>query len=408
MSMNQTPESSRTRIAVFGRANAGKSSLINAMTGQPVSIVSDQRGTTTDPVKKAMELLPLGPVVLIDTAGLDDETELGQLRVGRAMEELARADIVLFVADAAQTPTTRELDFLSQAQQAQKSIVIAANKSDLSGVALVAWEDVAKRYAAKFLPISAQTRSGVGALKNLLASLKPGGPERILVRDLVPAGELCVLVVPLDSGAPKGRLILPQQQVIRDLLEGGAMPIVTRDAEYPLALQSLKRKPALVVTDSQVFGAVAKLTPPDIRLTSFSMLFARYKGDLEALVCGAGAVDALQDGDSVLISEGCTHHRQCEDIGTVKIPGWLEAHTQKSLRFSFTSGAGFPEDLSGYRLVVHCGGCMLNRQEMESRLETARRQGVPIVNYGVLIARMNGILNRCLQPFTAPPVTPAT
>lgn len=399
MSMSQTPSAERTRIALFGRVNAGKSSLINALTNQTVSIVSEQRGTTTDPVKKTMELLPLGPVLLVDTAGLDDDSALGRLRAERAARELAAADVLLFVADACQQPTPAELEFLREARQSGKPLVIAANKSDLSGAQPGPWARAADEFGALLLPVSARTRMGVGALKDALGALRPERTEQPLARDLVPPGECCVLVAPIDSGAPKGRLILPQQQVIRDLLEGGSLPIVTRDVDYESALALLRRPPALVITDSQVFGSVAKITPRTLPLTSFSILFARYKGDLDLLVRGAQAVSELQDGDRVLISEGCTHHRQCEDIGTVKIPQWLTAHTQKALRFSFTSGAGFEDDLSPYRLIIHCGGCMLSHRQMRLRIDRASDQGVPMVNYGVLIAHMNGILERCLEPF---------
>ncbi len=396
MSMNQTPEASRARIAIFGRANAGKSSLLNALTGQSVSIVSARRGTTTDPVKKAMELLPLGPVTLIDTAGLDDDSALGRQRVARAMRELPGCDILLFVADGSQAPTDGERAFLAQARQQQKPLVIAANKADLGADAR--WEALAEQYGARLLPVSASTGEGVQALLALLAGMKPDDPARLLVRDLVGPGQACVLVTPIDPGAPKGRLILPQQQVIRDLLEGGAIPVVTRDVEYGAALGLLNSPPALVVTDSQVFGAIARQTPKELPLTSFSMLFARYKGDLDALVAGTETADSLRDGDAVLVSEGCTHHRQCEDIGTVKIPGWLRAHTGAQPEFHFTSGGAFPEDLSPYKLVVHCGGCMLTAAQMRARVDQAQAQGVPMVNYGVLIAHMNGILARCLEP----------
>lgn len=401
MSMNQTPEASRTHIAIFGRANAGKSSLINAMTGQTVSIVSEQRGTTTDPVKKAMELLPLGPVVLIDTAGLDDDTALGQLRVSRAMRELRRADIVLFVADSQMPPTEEELRFLSEVRGLGKPIVIALNKADL-GTPRGEWRGLAGEGGATLLPVSALTGEGVDRLRQALAQLRPAQTARPLARDLVRPGDTAVLVVPIDSAAPKGRLILPQQQVIRDLLDGGAMPLVCRDSEYEGALDALGKPPALVVTDSQVFPYVAQRTPDSMPLTSFSMLFARFKGDLDLLTQGAAALDALRDGDRVLIAEGCTHHRQCDDIGTVKLPKWIAEHTGMQLDFHFTSGQGFPDALFEYKLVVHCGGCMLNDSEMRARLRQAAEAGVPIVNYGILIAHMNGILARCLAAFCCP------
>lgn len=395
--MNQTPEAFRTRIAIFGCVNAGKSSLINAMAGQGVSIVSEQRGTTTDPVKKAMELLPLGPVTLIDTAGLDDDSPLGRQRVSRTMKELSGCDIVLFAADASQAPTGEERVFLKRALDMNKPLVIAANKADMGGVHN-RWQPLAKKLDARFIVVSALTGEGIHALKQLLATLKPDGPMRMLVRDLVPPGQACVLVTPIDPGSPKGRLILPQQQVIRDLLEGGAVPVAVRETEYAAALDMLKSPPALVVTDSKVFGEIARQTPPDVPLTSFSMLFARFKGELDVLVKGVRAANGLQRGDRVLVSEGCTHHRQCEDIGTVKIPGWLRVFAGVEPQFDFTSGTGFPEDLSPYKLVIHCGGCMLTEAQMRARIDQARRQGVPMVNYGVLIAHMNGILKRCLAP----------
>ncbi len=395
--MNSTPSSLRTRIALFGRANAGKSSLINALTDQSVALVSDQPGTTTDPVTKAMELLPLGPVTLIDTAGLDDNTPLGHLRIERALKELPAADIVLLVCDACQPPSACERAFLDRAKE--KPLVIAANKSDLGDGALTQWAALATDAGARFIAVSARARSGIHTLKELLASMKPDTPARVLVRDLVPAGAACVLVVPIDSGAPKGRLILPQQQVIRELLEGGCVPVVCRDADYPGALAMLRQMPALVVTDSQVFGAVAKMTPCEVPLTSFSMLFARYKGELDALVAGFEAVKGLRDGDKVLICEGCTHHRQCEDIGTIKIPGWLSAHTGARIEYAFASGADFPQDLQGVKLIVHCGGCMLTAGQMKDRIDSASRAELPMVNYGVLIAGINGILARCLKAF---------
>ncbi len=394
--MHSTPSSLRTRIALFGRANAGKSSLINALTSQPVSLVSDQPGTTTDPVQKAMELLPLGPVTLIDTAGLDDLTPLGKLRTDRALKELPTCDIALFVCDASAAPSDKERAFLDKART--KPLVIAANKSDLGDAALRPWAALAAELAARFVPVSALRLSGISELKEVLASMRPDAPSRALVRDLVPAGAVCVLVVPIDSGAPKGRLILPQQQVIRELLSGGCIPVVCRDEDYAHTLTLLREPPALVVTDSQVFGTVSKQTPAELPLTSFSMLFARFKGELNVLTAGVDALKNLADGDKVLISEGCSHHRQCEDIGTVKIPGWLTAHTGKQLEFQFASGGGFPEDLRGYKLIVHCGACMLTESQMQARIRQAVEARVPMVNYGVLIAHMNGILERCLAP----------
>ncbi len=399
MSLNETPQGERVHIGIFGRTNTGKSSLINAMTNQEISIVSSVKGTTTDPVQKAMELLPLGPVMLIDTAGLDDESELGQKRVARARDIMRKTDIVVLVGEGNRPPDAYEKELLKTAAEAGLPVVVALNKSDEGTEALATWGELAAEDGrVHVVSVSAKTRAGVDELKELLASLKPNRTERILIRDLVPANEVCVLVVPIDKAAPKGRLILPQQQVIRDLLEGGSFALVVRDTEYAAALKRLGTPPALVVTDSQAFAFVAERTPRTVPLTSFSILFARYKGDLTALVDGAKAIDALDDGDRVLICEGCTHHRQCDDIGTVKIPKWLAARTGKKLELAFTSGTGFPEDLSPYKLVIHCGGCMLNEREMEYRIVRAGRTGVPIVNYGVFIAHVNGILARCIEP----------
>ena len=397
MSMHQAPESFRTRIAIFGRTNAGKSSLINAITGQGASIVSDQPGTTTDPVKRSMELLPLGPVTLIDTAGLDDQTPLGQLRMQRSLKELSAANIVLFVCDANLSPSESERGFLSTLRG--KPTIIAANKCDLGQHTLPLWKRESERLNAPCLVVSADKSTNIEALKAAIAAALPESEAHGLVRDLVPPGKCCVLVVPIDAGAPKGRLILPQQQVIRDLLEGGSMPIVCRDSEYPAVLGQLRALPALVVTDSQVFPAVAKDTPNSVPLTSFSILFARFKGELSTLSEGAKTIPQLQDGDEVLISEGCTHHRQCDDIGTKKIPALLQAHTGKQLRFSFTSGGTFTDVPSRYRLIVHCGACMLTESQMKVRIAQTENHRVPIVNYGILIAQLNGILPRALAPF---------
>jgi [FeFe] hydrogenase H-cluster maturation GTPase HydF len=368
------------------------------MTNQTVSIVSPVEGTTTDPVQKAMELLPLGPVVLFDTPGLDDETELGKARVDRAMDILRKTDIVVLVANAAHAPAKQDETLLNTAKEAGRPAVIALNKTDLPHPHMAVWETLAETHGAALIKVSALTGEGVQAFKEHLAALKPQLQARPLISDLVGAHELCVLVVPVDSAAPKGRLILPQQQVIRDLLDHGAYALVTKDTEYPEALSRLQQQPALVVTDSQVFGFVSEHTPASVKLTSFSILFARYKGEIDTLIAGARAVEALQQGDAVLVCEGCTHHRQCDDIGTVKIPQWMQAYTGKELDFTFTSGKGFPKDLSGFKLIVHCGGCMLNEREMKARLLMAQQAGIPIVNYGVLIAHMNGILQRSVAP----------
>lgn len=392
MGLNDTPAAERLHIGFFGVRNAGKSSLVNAVTGQELSVVSDVKGTTTDPVKKAMELLPLGPVVIVDTPGIDDEGELGALRVRRAKEALGFTDIAVLVADAQKGLTVPDKTLISAFEERKTPYLIAYNKSDLLPAIPTAGENE--------LYVSARTGFGIQALKERLAALgNTAKREKPIVTDLLPAGAVAVLVVPIDKAAPKGRLILPQQQTIRDLLDGGNTAVVCRDSELAETLNELAAPPDIVITDSQVFGKVAKIVPPEIPLTSFSILFARYKGDLKTLVRGAAMLDSLKDGDTVLISEGCTHHRQCEDIGTVKLPKWLSDYTKKDLRFAFTSGGTFPEDLSGYALVVHCGGCMLNEKEMATRLARAEAQGTPITNYGVAIAQMHGILKRCLSPF---------
>ena len=393
MGLNDTPSAERVHIGFFGRRNAGKSSLVNAVTGQELSVVSPVEGTTTDPVRKAMELLPLGPVVIIDTPGFDDEGELGELRVRRTRQILARADCAVLVVDAGRglTPADRQLVELFRGRQLP--YLVAWNKSDLVPAPDTGEDGVA---------VSAVTGQGVEELKERLARLvKTEDRTGALVGDLLRTGDLAVLVVPIDKSAPKGRLILPQQQVIRDALEAGAAPVVVRETEYAAVLPSLGRPPALVVTDSQVFGLVARQTPAEIPLTSFSILMARYKGFLDTAVRGAAALDRLKDGDRVLIAEGCTHHRQCEDIGTVKLPRWIREHTGAEPAFETCSGRDFPEDLSSYRLVIHCGGCMLHQREMQVRQNLALAAGVPFTNYGTAIARLHGILRRSLGPFPA-------
>ena len=398
--MNETPKGERVHIAIFGRRNAGKSSLINALTGQEVAIVSDVKGTTTDPVFKAMELLPLGPVMLIDTPGLDDEGALGELRIQRTRDVLNTADIAILVleADAGFGACERELLALIRA----KNIPVLAvfNKADLQPPSEAARRQVGGATGAATLAVSSVTGEGVEELKLALASIVPEDADKYrLVGDLLVPSDLVVLVTPIDSAAPKGRLILPQQQTIRDILEVGAIAVVTKETELRETLAALGRAPRLVVTDSQAFAKVAAETPRDVPLTSFSILFARYKGDLAEMVRGAHAAESLKDGDRVLVAEGCTHHRQTDDIGTVKIPRWLQQHTGKRLVFEHTSGIKYPRDLSRYALIVHCGACMLNRREMHLRIHQAKAAGVPIVNYGVLIAAMQGILIRCLEPF---------
>lgn len=405
MSINETPSGERLHIGIFGRRNAGKSSLINAITGQDLAIVSDVKGTTTDPVKKAMELLPLGPVVLIDTPGLDDEGLLGQKRMEKALQALRQTDIVILTIPADAALDGLEKTLIQEAKKRGLPFFVVLNKTDLLADKKQIEEKEKEIAQALSIPldvivaVSTDKNEGIHALKEKLANGIPKEQERPLIHDLLSPGDLVVLVVPIDSAAPKGRLILPQQQVIRDSLEAGAVPVVTRDSELAQALSSLGKKPRLIVTDSQVFGAVAKIVPKDIPLTSFSILMARYKGDLEVQIAGAKAIETLQDGDTVLISEGCTHHRQCDDIGTVKMPRWIKEYTGKDLQFAFTSGGEFPKDLSPYAMVVHCGGCTLPLQEMRYRISYGAKQEVAITNYGVMIAYIHGILPRVTEIF---------
>lgn len=391
MSLNETPSGERLHIAFFGLRNAGKSSLVNAVTGQNLAIVSDVKGTTTDPVKKAMELLPLGPVVIIDTPGLDDVGELGEMRVKRAMNVLANCDVAVLVHDAAQEFSPAESDLLKIFDERKLPYITVHNKADI----------IPSRQEGLFY-VSSVTGENISALKERIALLaKKDVPEKRLIADLLKPGDIVILVVPVDKAAPKGRLILPQQQTIRDILDSHCSCLVCQDSQLPAMFESLNVKPAIVITDSQVFGKVDAVTPKDIPLTSFSILFARYKGDLRTLADGAKKLSQLKDGDKVLISEGCTHHRQCGDIGTEKMPEWIRKFSGAKPDFSFTSGGEFPdvEMLKDYALVVHCGGCMLNEQEMKSRLKRASMAGVPIVNYGVAIAQMHGILRRSIEPF---------
>ena len=394
MSLNATPSGERVHIAFFGRRNAGKSSLVNAFTGQDLAIVSAVKGTTTDPVSKAMELLPLGPVQIIDTPGLDDEGELGTLRVQRTKLVLRKTDLAILVADAASPLGETEQALLDLCRARNIPWILVRSKADLL--------EAIPEAGADTIYVSAKTGYHIHELKELAARLALGTENRRpLVSDLLQPGDTAVLVVPIDKAAPKGRLILPQQQVIRDALEAGASTLVCRETELAAALQGLNAPPKLVVTDSQVFGKVAQIVPQSVPLTSFSILMARCKGDLALTVAGAAAVRNLKDGDRVLIAEGCTHHRQCEDIGTVKIPRWLAESTGRTLQYDFCSGVEFPEDLTPYALVVHCGGCTLNPKEMAARQRLAVDQAVPITNYGVLIAAVHGILPRTLQPFPA-------
>ena len=392
MSLNSTPSADRIHIGIFGRRNAGKSSIINAITGQNLAIVSDIKGTTTDPVLKAMELLPLGPVVLIDTPGLDDEGELGELRIKKAYQILNKTDIALLVVDSSIGMTIEDEKILSRIQNKNIPYLIVYNKCDIFAEAASQSDNT--------ISVSASTGTHIHELKEWIAALAPKSADSLpIVRDLLKSNDFVVLVVPIDSSAPKGRLILPQQQTIRDILEAGAVSVVVKDTELKETLNNLGKKPALVITDSQAFKEVAKIVPEDIPLTSFSILFARHKGDLDIAANGTHAIEQLKDGDTILISEGCTHHRQCEDIGTVKIPRLLKNYTQADLNLEFTSGTEFPEDLSKYSLIIHCGGCTLNEREMKYRLRCAKDQNVPITNYGTAIAHMNGILRRSLEPF---------
>lgn len=394
MSLNAQVSAERVHIGFFGLRNAGKSSLVNRVTGQTLSIVSEVRGTTTDPVRKAMELLPVGPVVIIDTPGLDDEGALGEERVRRTRRVLDQTDIAVLVVDAAAGLSQADRELMQLFEGKRIPFVVAMNKADLVSVPESVPENT--------IYVSAQENENIYALKEKIAALaRSAASPRELIADLVSPGDAVVLVTPIDSAAPKGRLILPQQQTIRALLDAGCVPVVTRETELSRTLSLLSEPPALVVTDSQAFGIVSKIVPESVRLTSFSILFARYKGDLRTAVLGAAALRRLKDGDMVLISEGCTHHRQCGDIGTEKLPRWVKSYTGRDVNFAFTSGGEFPDDLSPYALVIHCGACMLNEREMQSRLCRAAEQSVPITNYGIAIAQMHGILDRALQPFSA-------
>jgi [FeFe] hydrogenase H-cluster maturation GTPase HydF len=392
MGLNETPAADRVHIGFFGKRNAGKSSVVNAITGQDLAVVSAIKGTTTDPVYKAMELLPLGPVMIVDTPGIDDEGALGELRIRKAGQVLNKTDVAVLVVDAACGKTEADDELIGLFEKKKINYIIAYNKCDL----------LADKTDAKSneIFVSATEKINIEALKEKIASLAATGePKLKIVGDLLSPADFVVLVTPIDKAAPKGRLILPQQQTIRDILEADATAIVVKEFELRETLASLGKKPKLVITDSQVFAKVSADTPKSILLTSFSILFARYKGLLEAAVKGAAALEKLCDGDAVLISEGCTHHRQCDDIGSVKLPRWIKNYTGKRLDFEFTAGAEFPDDLSRYKLVVHCGGCMLNEREIKYRRKCALDQNVPITNYGILIAYMQGILRRSLEVF---------
>ncbi len=394
MSLNNTPSSERTHIGIFGKRNSGKSSVINAITGQNLAIVSDIKGTTTDPVYKSMELLPLGPVTIIDTPGIDDEGELGGLRVKKSYEVLNKTDIAVLVVDGTVGISPEDEALIKQFEDKEIPYIVVMNKKDLlldSGL---------KNNSAKEFWVSTKNNENIYELKELIAMQADNQEvKQRLVADLLSPSDFVVLVVPIDKAAPKGRLILPQQQTIRDILDADAVSIVVKDNALKSTLGYLGKKPRLVITDSQVFAEVSADTPEDIMLTSFSILFARYKGDLKETVKGAHAVDSLNDNDTVLISEGCTHHRQCDDIGTQKLPKLILKHTGKNINFEFTSGMEFPVDLSKYKLIVHCGGCTLNEREMKHRIRHAQDSGIPITNYGVIMAHIQGILGRCIQVF---------
>ena len=391
MGLNSTPSGNRIHISFLGRRNAGKSSVINAVTGQDLAVVSDVKGTTTDPVYKAMELLPLGPVMMIDTPGMDDEGELGELRVQKTKQVLRKTDIAVLVIDSTVGLGDLETEWFTLLKARNIPILIVWNKRDLVSAKPMFDSEIQQVF------VSASCRKGIEELKEKLASFAQGErKEQPLVADLVKSLDTVILVVPIDSSAPKGRLILPQQQVIRELLETGAVSIVVKDIEYKALLDKMQEKPKLVITDSQVFKQVSKATPDNIPLTSFSILMARKKGFLKIASEGVRALDAIGNGDKILIAEGCTHHRQCEDIGTVKLPAWIQKYTQAEPEFVFCSGTEFPEDLSAYKLVIHCGGCMLNEREMQYRMQLAKEQKIPFTNYGIAIAHMNQILERSL------------
>ena len=401
MGMNQTPASERVHVSFFGKRNAGKSSIINAVTGQDLAIVSSVMGTTTDPVYKTMELLPLGPVMVIDTPGIDDEGELGALRIRKSYQVLNKTDIAILVIDSTAGKGEEELELIHRFHKKGIPYLIVYNKIDLLSTEKI--KDLAMSVRAGEVLVSASDGMNIQELKEKIASLKPEDTHKYpLIQDLIDPLDLVILVVPIDKAAPKGRLILPQQQTIRDILERGALSLVVRDTELKSTLDHFLAQgvcPKLVVTDSQAFARVSKDVPENITLTSFSILFSRYKGELETQLKGIAALSSVEDGDHILIAEGCTHHRQCGDIGTCKMPEWIRNYTGKKPVFEFTSGTEFPDDVSSYKMVVHCGGCMLNEREMKYRIACCQDQGVPITNYGILIAQVTGILKRSLGPF---------
>lgn len=385
MSMNATPSSARVHIGIFGRRNAGKSSLMNALTGQELSIVSEHLGTTTDPVSKSMELLPMGPVVIFDTPGLDDVGDLGTLRVRKAAQVLNKTDVALVVIDPTVGIAEEETALIAKIEQKKIPYIVVYNKSDIATA-----PDGA-------ISVSTATGAGINELKERIASLKMPEPPRLL-EGLCAPGDVCVLVTPIDSAAPKGRMILPQQQVMREVLDNHGIAPLVQPEELKAVLGTLNVRPRIVITDSQAFGRVSRDVPEDIPLTSFSILFARQRGFLNAAIEAVKALPTLKDGDKLLICEGCTHHRQCDDIGTVKIPRWLMQNTGKQFEFEWTSGTGFPDDLSPYRMVIHCGACMLNPREVTYRMNCALDQGIPFINYGILIAALHGVLERSIRP----------
>ena len=393
MSLNSTPTGERIRIGIFGRRNAGKSSIINALTGQDLAVVSEIAGTTTDPVSKAMELLPLGPVIITDTPGLDDDGDLGSMRVKKSLKILFKSDIALVIVDSTKGISTFDKGIIKKLRTQNIPYIIVMNKSDKLG-------EIPTTTDKNVIYTSADTGYNITELKELISGqINVEQGKRQIVGDLLEPDDIAVLVIPIDSSAPKGRLILPQQQTIRDILEAGAISVVCRETELEQTLKSLSKKPKLVITDSQAFKKVSAIVPHDIMLTSFSILMARYKGGLIDAVSGVRAVDRLKDGDKILISEGCTHHRQCEDIGTVKLPKWLREYTNKDIDFEFSSGTEFPENLTDYKLLIHCGGCMLSQREMKYRTSCAKDVNIPMTNYGICIAYCNGILKRSVEPF---------
>lgn len=391
MSLNSTPSANRVHIGFFGRRNAGKSSVVNAVTGQNISIVSDMKGTTTDPVTKAMELLPMGPVVIIDTPGLDDEGTVGEMRIQKAKQVLNKTDIAILVVDGAEGKNKFDEELIELLKAKKLPYLVVYNKCDLQRKTNLAENEIS---------VSAVTKENINQLKEKIAALSVKiKDDKRVIGDKLSAGDIVILVTPIDESAPKGRMILPQVQTIRDILDSHAVVMATQVEELPATLKALKNPPKMVITDSQAFGKVKEIVPDDILLTSFSILFAAFKGVLEQAVNGAVSIENLKDGDTVLISEGCTHHRQCNDIGAVKLPNWIKKHVAKDINFEWTSGTEFKEDLSEYSLIVHCGGCMLNEKEMQYRQRYSKEKQVPYTNYGILIAYMNGILQRSLKVF---------